>query len=104
MTAIDYEKYNNMSQRQLLNSLINAEKKEQKLKAEAEKKLSEIKELIKFLKAKMKESLDAPKYYTLESSPALNKIRNDFEKLPPEKQEQLNNELEKELSNANHHA
>ncbi|MCR2039225.1 hypothetical protein CHLV4142_03585 [Campylobacter helveticus] len=41
-----------------------------------------------------KESLDAPKYYTLESSPALNKIRNDFEKLPPEKQEQLNNELE----------
>ena len=41
-----------------------------------------------------KESLDAPKYYTLENSPALNKIRNDFEKLPPEKQEQLKNKLE----------
>lgn len=61
MSAIDYEKYSNMSQRQLLNSLINAEKKEQKLRAEAEKNLNEIKALIKFLKAKMKESLDKPK-------------------------------------------
>ena len=104
MTAIDYEKYNNMNERQLYNSLLNARKKEQKIKAEAEKKLNETKELIKFLTAKVKENLDAPKYYTLESSPALNKIRNDFEKLPLEKQEQLNNELEKELSNANHNA
>lgn len=61
MAAIDYEKYNKMSQKQLLNSLIIAEKKEQKLKANAEEKLKEISELVKFLKAKMKESLNKPR-------------------------------------------
>lgn len=61
MTTINYEKYNNMTQRQLLNSLINAEKKEQKLKQEFESKMQNSKELVKFLKAKIKESLDKPK-------------------------------------------
>ncbi|QOR03654.1 hypothetical protein [Campylobacter cuniculorum] len=37
MNIIDYEKYSFMNRRQLLNSLENAEKKEQKLKAEMEK-------------------------------------------------------------------
>lgn len=38
MSMIDYKKYSNMNERQLLNSLLNARKKEQKIKAEAEKK------------------------------------------------------------------
>ena len=100
MIAIDYEKYNHMSRRQLLNSLIKEEENEQKIK----KQMQDKKALICFLKNKLKESLDTPKYYKLENSPALNKIRNDFEKLPLEKQEQLESELEKELSNANYNA
>lgn len=96
MTAIDYEKYSNMSQRQLLNSLINAEKKEQKLKAEAERKINETKELIKFLKAKIKESLDTPKYYTLENSPALKQIRK-WEEENPQEAEKIKQELDAEM-------
>lgn len=57
MGAIDYEKYSNMTQRQLLNSLLRAEKQEQKIKTQMQQQ----KELISFLKAKMRESLDKPK-------------------------------------------
>lgn len=61
MGVIDYEKYSNMTQRQLLNSLLNAEKKEAKLKAELQEKIKNSSELIQFLKVKLKESLDKPK-------------------------------------------
>ena len=42
MKAINYEKYANMSTKQLVNALISAEKKEQKLKQEAEKKFKKV--------------------------------------------------------------
>ena len=57
MTTIDYAKYSNMSERQLLNSLLNAEKKEAKLRAEFHEKIKNSTELIKFLKAKLNENL-----------------------------------------------
>ena len=40
MVTIDYAKYSNMSERQLLNSLLNAEKKEAKLRAEFQEKIN----------------------------------------------------------------
>ena len=49
MATIDYAKYSNMSERQLLNSLLNAEKKEAKLRAEFQEKIKNSTELIKFL-------------------------------------------------------
>ena len=39
MQTIDYAKYSNMNERQLLNSLLNAEKKEAKLKADLQEKI-----------------------------------------------------------------
>ena len=89
---IAYDKYTNMSRRQLLNSLLSAEKKEQKIKAS----LSENSELIKFLKSKIKESLDSPKYYTLETSPALKKIKQ-WEQENPQEAQQIKQELEEEM-------
>ena len=53
---------------------------------------------IKFLRAKIKESIDEPQYYTLENAPAIKKIKNDFENLPQEQQKQLKNELEQTSS------
>lgn len=91
-TQIDYTKYENMNRRQLLNSLLSAEKKEQKIK----ESLSETNELIKFLKSKLKESLDSPKYYTLETSPAIKKI-DEWAKQNPELAAQADKELEEEM-------
>lgn len=89
---IAYEKYSNMNRRQLLNSLLSAEKKEQKIKAS----LNENSELIKFLKSKLKESLDSPKYYTLETSPAMKK-NDEWAKSNPELAAQADRELEEEM-------
>lgn len=101
MTAINYEKYSNMNRRQLLNSLLSAEKKEQKMKADLEAH----NELIKFLKSKLKESLDSPKYYTLETSPAIKKI-DKWAKQNPELAAQADKELEEEMKGyyENHHS
>ena len=62
MQAINYDKYLNMNERQLLNSLLNAEKKETKIKTI----LQENSDLISFLKAKLKERIDKPKYNFIE--------------------------------------
>ena len=101
MTAINYEKYSNMNRRQLLNSLLSAEKKEQKMKADLEAH----NELIKFLKSKLKESLDSPKYYTLETSPAMKKMKQ-WEKDNPQEAQQIRQELEEEMKGyyENHHS
>ncbi len=61
MQTIDYAKYSNMSERQLLTSLLNAEKKEAKLKANLQEKIKATSELISFLKTKLKDSIDKPK-------------------------------------------
>ncbi|TLD91040.1 hypothetical protein LS74_010620 [Helicobacter magdeburgensis] len=100
MTAINYEKYSNMNRRQLINSLISAEKKEQKIKAEAERKLSETNELIKFLKSKIKESLDSPKYeFVTREQSGLNKIANEVKnQISTQEKEQLKIEIQQEMS------
>ncbi len=96
MIATNYDKYANMSRRQLLNSLLNAEKKEQKIKAD----LNANKELIKFLKSKMKESLDSPKYeFATREQSGLDKIANELKsQMSKQEQERLKIEIEQEIS------
>ncbi len=59
--TINFAKYEHMSERQLLTSLLNAEQREVKLKQELQKKLKTNSELIKFLKTKLKKRIDSPR-------------------------------------------
>ncbi|WP_237021653.1 hypothetical protein [Helicobacter cinaedi] len=85
-----------MNRRQLLNSLLNAEKKEQKMKADLEAHS----ELIKFLKIKIKESLDSPKYeFVTREQSGLNKIANEVKnQISTQEKEQLKIEIQQEMS------
>ena len=88
-----------MNERQLLNSLLNAEKKETKIKTI----LQENSDLISFLKAKLKEKIDRPKYnfVSYKESEAY-KIGREREKArTPEQQAQLDREID-ELINKNY--
>ncbi len=92
MQAINYEKYSNMNERQLLNSLLNAEKKETKIKTI----LQENSDLISFLKAKLKEKIDRPKYnFVPYKESEAYKIGREREKArTPEQQAQLDREID----------
>lgn len=99
MTSINYEKYSNMSERQLLNSLINAEKKEAKIKADMEKKLSETKDLINFLKVRLRESLkldDLLKFYDFNESKIAKEIQK-WKNENPQEAEEIRKELQEEM-------
>lgn len=98
--AIDYAKYSNMNERQLLNSLLNAEKKEAKLKAELQEKLKDSKELIKFLKVKLKESLDSPKYdFIAYEKSQSHKLAKEFEStLSKTRKAELMSELDADIN------
>lgn len=99
MQALNYEKYSNMNERQLLNSLLNAEKKETKIKTI----LQENSDLISFLKAKLKEKIDRPKYnFVPYKESEAYKIGREREKArTPEQQAQLDREID-ELINKNY--
>ena len=99
MQAINYDKYLNMNERQLLNSLLNAEKKETKIKTI----LQENSDLISFLKAKLKEKIDRPKYnFVPYKESEAYKIGREREKArTPEQQAQLDREID-ELINKNY--
>ena len=92
MQAINYDKYLNMNERQLLNSLLNAEKKETKIKTI----LQENSDLISFLKAKLKEKIDRPKYnFVPYKESKAYKIGREREKArTPEQQAQLDREID----------
>ncbi|PAF45862.1 hypothetical protein [Helicobacter sp. 11S02629-2] len=81
MTNIDYSKYSNKNSRELLNYLLKAQEKQKKLKAEMEEKIKQQSMLVNFLKAKVKESIDTPNLYTLETSPIIQKHRQEREKI-----------------------
>ena len=94
-----YEKYEHMDKRQIVNALINAEKKETKIRDELNTHI----ELVKFLKSKLKRVIDAPKepeYYTLETSPAMQKHRKWVNE-NPEEAKKIREELEMELAGYN---
>ena len=100
MKAINYEKYANMSTKQLVNALISAEKKEQKLKQEAEKKFKESAELIRFLTSKIKENLERPKYefFTREQTNLDELVKEVESKMTPEEIKEIKLQLEKEMN------
>ena len=66
-TMVDYAKYANMNARQLVNSLMTLERKEEKYREEVKNKLRDMQELAYFLKTKIKESLDSPKFVSRNS-------------------------------------
>ena len=90
-----YEKYEHMDKRQIVNALINAEKKEIKLRDELNAHIK----LLKFLKSKLKKSIDAPKepeYYTLETLPTVKRCLQWMDE-NPEEAEKIKEEIEMEL-------
>lgn len=70
----DYKKYENMDRKQLVNALTSAEKKLNALQNRFKKEIKTQTDLVSFIKTKIKVSLNTPKYYTLETSPAIKKI------------------------------
>lgn len=98
MTAtIDYDKYANMDTRQLANALISAEKREKKFIAESQAKIKNMRELIRFLKSKIKESVDKPQFIDYTESESY-KIAREIEKqFTPQELEQIRQEVKKEM-------
>lgn len=85
MTAINYEKYENMSKRQIFNSLENAERRVKKLTQDFYSKLDLENQRIDFLKSKLNEALRKPKSDFV----PIEKVRGEYESfkktLSPEK-------------------
>ena len=96
MQAINYDKYLNMNERQLLNSLLNAEKKETKIKTI----LQENSDLISFLKAKLKERIDKPKleFISLKNSGHIEKANKYLNSLTSTEQAKLRQEVDDEIN------
>ena len=97
MNTINYDKYSTMSINQLISALNNAEKKQAKIKEKLKQELSEVKELISYLKSQVKTSLDKPRFYNVENAPSLNALRAEVEKMPQEQVEQIKAEVNAEM-------
>ena len=84
----------------ILELLVYAEKKEQKLKQEAEKKFKESAELIRFLTSKIKENLEKPKYefFTREQTNLDELVKEVESKMTPEEIKEIKLQLEKEMN------
>ena len=95
--VINYDKYANMSINQLVTALTNAERKQAKIEEKLKQELSEIKELIAYLKSQVKSNLDKPRFYTTENAPSLNTLREEVEKMPQEQVEQIKAEVNAEM-------
>ena len=67
MQTIDYKKYENMSQRQMFNSLASAQKRVEKLTQNFCAKIDQENQLIDFLKSKMSETLQKMDTVTFDS-------------------------------------
>ena len=99
MHIIDmYEKYENMDKRQIVNALINAEKKEIKMRDELNTHI----ELVKFLKSKLKKVIDTPsaikekKWLTLDEL-SINEVCEQWKKENPEEAIKIHQELLEEI-------
>ena len=97
MKTINYDKYSTMSINQLISALNNAEKKQAKIKEKLKQELSEVKELISYLKSQVKTSLDKPRFYNVENAPSLNALRAEVEKMPQEQVEKIKAEVNAEM-------
>lgn len=97
MKTINYDKYSTMSINQLISALNNAEKKQAKIKEKLKQELSEVKELITYLKSQIKSSLNKPRFYNIENAPSLNALRAEVEKMPQEQVEKIKAEVNAEM-------
>lgn len=96
-TAINYDKYSNMTINQLVSALTNAEKKQAKIKEKLEQELAQVGQLISFLKSQVKSNLDKPRFYNVENAPSLNALRADMEKMPQDQVEKIRAEVNAEM-------
>ena len=97
MNTINYDKYSTMSINQLVSALTNAEKKQAKIEEKLKQELSEIKELIAYLKSQIKSNLDKPRFYNVENAPSLNTLRAEVEKMPQDQVEKIKAEVNAEM-------
>ena len=97
MNTINYDKYSTMSINQLVSALTNAEKKQAKIEEKLKQELSEIKELIAYLKFQVKSNLDKPRFYNVENAPSLKALRAEVEKMPQEQVEKIKAEVNAEM-------
>ena len=95
---VDYAKYDNMNARQLVNSLMNLERKEEKYREEAQKKLHDMQELAYFLKTKIKDSLDRPKFVSYKDSGLHEKALELESKLTPDEIAENDRELQADIN------
>lgn len=96
-TAIDYEKYANMDTRQLANALMSAERREQKYVAESKEKIKNMREIIRFLKSKIKESVDKPQFISYTESKAYKVARELEKQFTPQELEEIRQEVRAEM-------
>ena len=97
MKTINYDKYSTMSINQLVSALTNAEKKQAKIEEKLKQELSEVKELITYLKSQIKSSLNKPRFYNIENAPSLNALREEVEKMPQEQVKKIKAEINAEM-------
>ena len=90
---VDYSKYLDMDAKQLLNSLMALERKEKKYRAKSQAKIKDMQELARFLKSKIKESLDAPKFVRYVDSQSYKIAREREAKRTPSEQKALKKEI-----------
>ena len=95
--VINYDKYANMSINQLVTALTNAERKQAKIEEKLKQELSEIKELIAYLKSQVKSNLDKPRFYTTENAPSLKALRAEVKKMPQEQVEKIKAKVNAEM-------
>ena len=59
--------------------------------------ISQVKELISYLKSQIKSSLNKPRFYNIENAPSLNALRAEVEKMPQEQVKKIKAEVNAEM-------
>ena len=59
--------------------------------------ISQVKELISYLKSQVKSNLDKPRFYTTENAPSLKALRAEVKKMPQEQVEKIKAEVNAEM-------
>lgn len=96
-SAINYDKYSKMTTKQLLNSLDSAKNKRVRFQTQ----VNDANELIDFLTEKIKDSLNMSKksdFVPLEKTGLIELAKEIEKKMTPEELEQLQQELEADIS------
>ncbi len=99
MANINYEKYARMSQKQLFNSLISAEKKERDIIERTHRQLSDTRDLIAYLKVRIKEGFSNKGEFVSLKDSGLIEMANEIKKtLSTRELAQLEWELERDIN------